>query len=102
MTKAVPEVHIHKTNCTVVAVDDALGVVYMTCVTGAPGHKITETNRHVKVVNMHSALREDGKVQPVVEVKGRCIHWVMFDEEDMRLFIQKGQSVNLPSYFELC
>jgi hypothetical protein len=29
-------------------------------------------------------------VQPVVEVKGRCIHWVMFDEEDMRLFIQKG------------
>lgn len=89
LTKSV--IHIHKTNCTVVAVDDVLGVVYMTCVTGAPGHKITESGRDVKVVNMHSALGEDGKVQSVAEVKGRCIHWVMFDEEDMRLLIEKGQ-----------
>ena len=33
MTKG--QVHIHNTNCTVVAVDAELGVVYMTCVTGA-------------------------------------------------------------------
>jgi hypothetical protein len=89
MTKG--EVHIHTSNCTVVAVDDELGVVYMTCVTGAPGHKITESSKVVKVVNMHSALREDGKVQPVQEVKGRCIHWAMFDEEDMNLLIKKGK-----------
>jgi hypothetical protein len=86
-----PEIHIHKSNCTVVAVDDALGVVYMTCVTGSAGHKITSGSKHVKVVNMHSALGADGKVQPVAEVKGRCIHWVMFDEEDMRLLVDKGQ-----------
>ena len=84
--------HIHKSNCTVVAVDDTLGVVYMTCVTGAPGHKITEVGKDVKVVNMHSAL-VDGKVQPLTTVKGRCIHWVMVDEEDMRLLIQKGREL---------
>jgi hypothetical protein len=86
------EVHIHKSNCTVVAVDDTLGVVYMTCVTGAPGHKITEVGKDVKVVNMHSAL-VDGKVQPLTTVKGRCIHWVMVDEEDMCLLIQKGRKL---------
>jgi hypothetical protein len=89
MTKG--EVHIHTSNCTVVAVDDELGVVYMTCVTGAAGHKITESSKFVKVVNMHSALGGDGKVQPVVEVKGRCIHWAMLDEEDMHLLIKKGK-----------
>ena len=88
MTKG--ETHIHNTNCTVVAVDDHLGVVYMTCVTGAPGHKITEiSDVGVKIVNMHSVL-QDNKVQPVREVKGRCIHWAMFDEEDMNLLIKKG------------
>ncbi len=88
MTKG--EVHIHKTNCIVVAVDSELGVVYITCVTGAPGHRITEKGC-VKVVNMHSPLGADGKVRPVEEVKGRCIHWVMFDEEDMNLLIKKGK-----------
>ena len=89
MTKG--QVHIHNTNCTVVAVDERLGVVYMTCVTGAPGHKITEiSDVGVKIVNMHSALMENNKVQPVSEVKGRCIHWAMFDEEDMDLLIKKG------------
>ena len=88
MTKG--QKHIHNTNCTVVAVDEALGVVYMTCVTGAPGHKITEiSDVGVKIVNMHSALM-DGKMQAVKEVKGRCIHWAMFDEEDMDLLIKKG------------
>ena len=90
MTKG--QTHIHNTNCTVVAVDDQLGVVYMTCVTGAPGHKITEiSDVGVKIVNMHSPLTEDKtKVQAVVEVKGRCIHWAMFDEEDMNLLMKKG------------
>jgi hypothetical protein len=86
------EVHIHKSNCTVVAVDDVLGVVYMTCVTGSPGHKITQVGGNdfpVKVVNMHSAL-VDGRVRAVEEVKGRCIHWVMLDEADMRLLTEKG------------
>jgi hypothetical protein len=85
--------HIHTSNCTVVAVDDELGVVYMTCVTGAPGHRITHSDGCVKVVNMHSALGEDGKVRPVEQVKGRCIHWAMFDEEDMNLLIKKGKII---------
>ena len=89
MTKG--EVHIHSSNCTVVAVDEELKVVYMTCVTGAPGHKITDnSSKVVKVVNMHSSLGSDGKVQPVEEVKGRCIHWVMLDEDDMGLLMEKG------------
>jgi hypothetical protein len=89
MTKG--EVHIHGSNCTVVAVDEELEVVYMTCVTGAPGHKITDNSSGVvKVVNMHSSLGSDGKVQPVEEVKGRCIHWVMLDEKDMGLLMEKG------------
>lgn len=92
------EVHIHKSNCTVVAVDDVLGVVYMTCVTGSPGHKITQVG-DVKVVNMHSAL-VDGKVKAVEEVKGRCIHWVMLDEADMRLLTEKGQGMRC--YVLLC
>ena len=88
---ALGKLRVHDANCTAVAVDDELGVVYMTCVTGAPGHKITEKSADVKIVNMHSALGEDGKVRPVTEVKGRCIHWTMFDEEDMSLLIKKGK-----------
>ena len=100
MTKGA--VHIHNSNCTVVAVDEELKVVYMTCVTGAPGHKIVENSSGaVKVVNMFSALGEDGRVQPVKEVKGRCIHWVMLDEEDMGLLMEKGGSA-LALYCRLC
>jgi hypothetical protein len=63
----------------------------MTCVTGGPGHRIVDNSSGaVKVVNMFSALGEDGRVQPVTEVRGRCIHWVMLDEEDMALLIEKG------------
>ena len=77
--------HIHDKNATVFAVDG--GVVYATCSTGA--HKITESS--VKVVNMYSRANEDGSVQPVESVTGKCVHWAMIDEETMHLIVEIGQ-----------
>ncbi len=84
---AYPEkpMHIHDKNATVFAVDG--GVVYATCSTGA--HKITESS--VKVVNMYSRANEDGSVQPVESVTGKCVHWAMIDEETMHLIVEIGQ-----------
>lgn len=80
--------HSHDKNATVFAVDSRLNVVYATCSTGA--HKITENTR-IKVVNMYSKTNRDGSVQPVESVKGKCVHWVMIDEEAMtRLLVETG------------
>ena len=90
MTK--DEGHVHKSNGTVFAVDDS-GLVYVTCSTGSGSHKITENNSQcIKVVNMYSRVGEDGKPQPVESVRGKCVHWVMLDEESMGLLVNKGQS----------
>ena len=90
MTK--DEAHIHKSNGTIFAVGLG-GEVYVTCSTGSGSHKITENKSEcIKVVNMYSSTGEDGKPQPVVEVGGKCVHWVMLDEESMRLLVQAGQS----------
>ena len=90
MTK--DEGHVHKSNGTVFAVDDS-GLVYATCSTGSGSHKITDNNSQcIKVVNMYSKVGEDGKPQPVESVRGKCVHWVMLDEESMGLLVNKGQS----------
>ena len=86
--------HIHKTNLTVVAVDDVLGEVYMTCVTGAPGHKITEASKQCQARQGGQYVVRYGRM---AEVEGRCIHWVMLDEEvtgGYDLLIKKSQSVS--------
>lgn len=84
------EIHNHGHNGTVFAVHPASGLVYATCSTG--DHKITENKCEcLNVVNMYSRTNEDGKPQPVESVKGKCVHWVMLDEESMRLFMQTGQ-----------
>jgi hypothetical protein len=84
------ELHIHGKNATVFAYDYTLKVVYATCSTGA--HKITENkSKCVKVVNMYSKTNEDGSVQPVESVKGKCVHWVMADEAAMHLLVETGQ-----------
>ncbi len=86
------KMHVHDTNGTIFAVDDRLGVVYATCSTGSNGHKITENNsKCIKVVNMHSTTNEDGEMQSVELVKGKCVHWVMADENSMRLLVETGQ-----------
>jgi hypothetical protein len=86
------EVHVHKSNGTVFAVG-ACGEVYATCSTGSGSHKITDnTSKCIKVVNMYSKTGEDGRPQPVEEVRGKCVHWVMADEESMRLLVKEGQS----------
>lgn len=88
MTK--DEGHVHKSNGTVFAVDNG-GVVYATCSTGSGPHKITENSSQcIKVVNMYSRTGEDGRPQPVESVRGKCVHWVMADEESMRLLVQAG------------
>ncbi len=84
--------HVHDKNGTVFAVDSRLGLVYATCSTGAAGHKITENNSQcIKVVNMFSKTNEDGVLQSVESVKGKCVHWVMADEESMRLLVETGK-----------
>ena len=84
------ELHTHAKNATVFAYDYRLKVVYATCSTGA--HKITENkSKCVKVVNMYSKTNEDGSVQPVESVKGKCVHWVMADEAAMHLLVETGQ-----------
>ena len=84
------EDHIHDKNATVFAVDSRLNVVYATCCTSS--HKISEhDSQYIKVVNMYSKTNEDGSVQPVESVKGKCVHWVMIDEEAMRLLVETGQ-----------
>ena len=86
------KLHVHDSNGTVFAVDNRLGVVYATCSTGSNGHKITENNSQcIKVVNMHSTTNEDGAMQSVESVKGKCVHWVMADEDSMRLLVETGQ-----------
>jgi hypothetical protein len=83
------KVHIHDKNATVIAVDSRLNVVYATCTTGA--HKITGNNsKCIKIVNMYSGTNEDGTVQPVESVGGKCVHWVMADEGTMRLLVETG------------
>lgn len=85
--------HVHDKNGTIFAVDSSLGVVYATCSTGAAGHKITENNSQcIKVVNMFSKTNEDGIMQSVELVKGKSVHWVMVDEESMRLLVKTGKS----------
>lgn len=84
----------HDKNGTVFAVDERLGVVYATCSTGAGGHKITENNSQcIQVVNMYSKTKEDGTVEPVEKVTGKCVHWVMADETTMGLLVKKGKSI---------
>ena len=84
--------HVHDKNGTIFAVDNVLGVIYATCSTGAGGHKITENNsKCIKVVNMLSKTNEDGTVQSVESVKGKCVHWVMADEVSMRLLVETGK-----------
>ncbi len=86
--------HTHDKNGTVFAVDSRLGVVYATCSTGSGGHRITENrSKCIKVVNMYSRTNEDGTVQPVESVMGKCIHWVMANEESMALLVKTGQSL---------
>ncbi len=88
--------HTHDKNATVFAVDSRLWVVYATCSTGASGHKITENKSGcIQLVNMYSRTNEDGTVQPVESVTGKCVHWVMVDEESMALLVKKGQSLYL-------
>jgi hypothetical protein len=82
---------VHDKNGTVFAVDARLGVIYATCSTGSSGHKITENNsKCIKVVNMYSKTNEDGTVQSVESVKGKCVHWVMADEDSMSLLVKSG------------
>ena len=62
-------------------------LVYMTCATGSPGHKIEactdcEGVRHCKVVNKHSQTL-DGVVQPLEEVVSKFVHWAMLTKEDL-------------------
>ena len=84
--------HTHDKNGTVFAVDDTLGVVYATCSTGSGGHKITENkSKCIAIVNMYSTTNEDGSVQPVESVRGKCVHWVMANEETMFLLVKTGQ-----------
>jgi hypothetical protein len=72
------KVHIHNKNGTVFAVDSKLKVIYATCSTGS--HKITENNsKCIKVVNMYN----EG-------IAGKCVHWVMADEEMMALLVKTG------------
>jgi hypothetical protein len=85
--------HVHDKNGTVFAVDSSLGVVYATCATGAAGHKITGNNSQcIKVVNMFSKTNEDGVLQSVESVTEKCIHWVMANEDSMRLLVETGMS----------
>ena len=89
MTK--DEGHVHKSNGTVFAVCKS-GLVYATCSTGSGSHRITENSSQcIKVVNMYSMTGEDGRPQPVEVVRGKCVHWVMVDEESMRLLVKAGQ-----------
>lgn len=88
---ALDELHVHKSNGTIFAVG-LNGEIYATCSTGS--HKITDFNSQcIKVVNMYSRTGEDGRPQSVESVKGKCVHWVMIDEESMGLFVQAGQSL---------
>lgn len=88
------EIHNHSHNGTIFAVHPASGLVYATCSTG--DHKITENRCEcIKVVNMYSRTNEDGRPQPVESVGGKCVHWVMLDEESMRLFMQAGQFMSV-------
>lgn len=88
--------HTHDKNGTIFAVDERLKVVYAACSTGSGGHKITANNsQFIKVVNMYSKTKEDGTVQEVEAVMGKCVHWVMVDEESMRLLVNKGQFTRL-------
>ena len=85
------KVHIHKKNATVFAVDDKNTVVYATCCTGSSGHRIIENcSKCIKVVNMYSMTMEDGRPEPVEEVKGKCVHWVMLDEQSTALLVKAG------------
>ncbi len=99
MTK--DEGRVHKSNGTVFAVDGG-GLVYATCSTGSGPHKITENNSQcIKVVNMYSRTGQDGKPQPVESVRGKCVHWVMLDEESMGLLVRKGQFFLLLCLFDV-
>jgi hypothetical protein len=93
--------HFHDKNGTIFAFDSRLGVVYATCSTGAAGHKITENNsKCIKVVNMFCKTNEDGTMQSVESVKGKCVHWVMADEISMRLLVETGKRRILILNFE--
>ena len=97
MTK--DEARVHKSNGTVFAVDDradGTGLVYATCSTGSGPHRITENcSQCIRVVNMYSKTGQAGKPQPVESVRGKCVHWVMLDEESMGLLVRKGQFFRL-------
>lgn len=97
-------VHIHKKNATIFAVSQnaqnaqnaqnpqsSQYTVYATCSTGSSGHRIIENKSQcIKVVNMYSSTGEDGRPQPVEEVRGKCVHWVMLDEPSMALLVEAG------------
>jgi hypothetical protein len=90
--------HIHDKNGTVFAADSRLGVVYATCSSGT--HKITENNsKCVKVVDMFCKTN-NGIMQSVELVKGKCVHWVMVDEDSMHLLVETGYCYML-GYFSI-
>jgi hypothetical protein len=96
---ATGRLHIHDKNATVFAYDSQLNVVYATCSTGS--HKITEHNGQFKVVNMYSKTMEDGSVQPVEIVRGKCVHWVTISVDSMRLFVETGQCKKIVKFSTL-
>ena len=73
--------------------------VFVTCATGAPGHRILSTTddkgvEHCRVINKTSAVL-DGSVQPVQSVMKGFVHWAMLGREELR---QRGESEDLVSY----
>ena len=79
--------------------------VFVTCATGAPGHRILSTTddkgvEHCRVINKTSAVL-DGSVQPVQSVMKGFVHWAMLGREELR---QRGDSEDLVSfkYTQMC
>lgn len=69
-------------------------VVYLTCTTGGPGHRIRCTRgedgaEYCKVINMRCSVMEDGTVEPVSEVAPDFVHWAMMGKEELDLLLKK-------------
>jgi len=70
-------------------------VVYLTCATGAPLHRIVSSKgpdgvKHCNVINRECRV-VDGIVEPVEEVVAWLVHWVALDKEELHKLIQKGE-----------
>jgi hypothetical protein len=91
---------MHDKDGTRVAWTDNLA--FLTCVKGT--HKIADNyqNAHCRVVNMFSPSVQ-GAIQPVDDVRGRCIHWAMLSKEELEGLEGTGQWLgDVKSLLTLC